>query len=258
MPRRLLVLCVVASMLVACSGGSGCAERACTRVLFVGNSYTSVNDLPATFVKLAASGGHDVQTAMLAEGGWTLAQHVASAETAGKLASARWDVVVLQEQSQIPSVDRSQRDQMYPAARQLVRLVRDAGARPIFFDTWARRDGWPENGMTDYAAMQAAIDGAYLAIAGEQSAAVAAVGAAWQRVVSQEPKPGLWQADGSHPTMKGTYLAACVFYATIFSTSPQGLSYRAGLPSAEAAYLQRVASDTVLNSARSRASAAAE
>ena len=246
------MLCVVASMLVACSGGAGCADRTCTRVLFVGNSYISVNDLPATFAKLAASGGRHVQTAMLAEGGWSLAQQVASSETAGKLASAKWDVVVLQEQSLIPSVDTSQRDQMFPAARQLVHLVRDAGARPVFFDTWARRDGWPEYGLADYAEMQAAIDGAYLAIAGEQSAALAAVGTAWQRVVDQEPQPGLWQEDGSHPTMKGTYLAACVFYAAIFASSPQSLTYRAGLPPGEAAYLQTVAADAVLNSARSR------
>lgn len=51
----------------------------------------------------------------------------------------------------------------------------------------------------------------------------------------------LWQDDGSHPTVAGTYLAACVFYGVIFGESPRGLSYHDGLTSNEAAYLQSVA-----------------
>ena len=41
----------------------GCAPppTPCTRVFFLGNSYTSVNDLPATFASLAWSGGHRVE-----------------------------------------------------------------------------------------------------------------------------------------------------------------------------------------------------
>ena len=97
------------------------------RVLFIGNSYTSVNDLPDTFADLAWAGGHRVQTEALDEGGWTLQQHVAAPETAATLASEHWDVVVLQEQSEIPSlaVDRTQ--MMYPAATKLVAEIRGPG-----------------------------------------------------------------------------------------------------------------------------------
>jgi hypothetical protein len=154
--------------------------------------------------------------------------------------------VVLQEQSQIPAVDQLRRTQMYPAARTLVAMVRQAGAQPIFFLTWAHRDGWPENGLPDYSSMQSAIDGAYLAIAGEQRAAVAPVGYAWQAQLGQESSPGLWQDDGSHATRKGTYLAACVFYATIFRESPRGLTYHDDLSDAEASRLQEIAGATVL------------
>jgi hypothetical protein len=219
---------------------------ACTRVLFVGNSYTTVNDLPSVFKNLSRSGGHRVETGTAAGDGWTLADHAGSSATLAKLASAKWDIVVLQEQSQIPSVAQFRETQMYPAARRLVSTIRNQGARPIFFLTWARRDGWPENGMPNYASMQSAIDDGYLAIAGEQRAAVAPVGDAWSALLGREAPAALWQDDGSHPTAAGTYLASCVFYATIFRESPTGNGYHSSLSAEEAAKIQGVAAAVVL------------
>src|SRR5205807_8347987 len=189
--------------------GCSAGERApaCTRVLFIGNSYTSVNDLPSVFANLARSGGHRVEAGRATADGARLADHVSSSSTAAAMTSAKWNVVVLQEQSQIPAVEQFRQAEMYPAARALVASVRQAGAQPMFFLTWAHRDGWPENGLVDYRTMQSAIDDAYLAIAGEQHAAIAPVGYAWQAVLANEASPGLWQDDGSHPTAKGTYLA---------------------------------------------------
>jgi hypothetical protein len=218
----------------------------CTRVLFVGNSYTSVNDLPSMFAKLARSGGQRVEVGTAAENGWTLADHAGSSATAAKLASATWDIVVLQEQSQLPSVEQFRQAQMYPAARQLIQAIRSQGAQPMLFLTWARRDGWPENGMPNYRSMQSAIDTGYLTIAHEQQAAVAPVGEAWSMLVGAEGAPALWQQDGSHPTEAGTYLATCVFYAAIFHESPKGLRYHAGLSADDAAKIQDVAATTVL------------
>jgi hypothetical protein len=250
--RRLVALltgCLLLLLPLGCgSAATGCtdAQAACTRVLFIGNSYTYVNDLPSMLAALARAGGHQIETGMAAEGGLTLADHVASTATQAKLGSAHWDIVVLQEQSQIPAIAQFRADQMYPAARQLIRTIRLDGAKPMFYLTWAHRDGWPENGLPDYARMQAQIDQGYLAIGRELGVAVAPVGRAWATVVSQNPRPGLWQDDGSHPTTAGTYLAAAVFYAAIFDASPVGLSDDAGLPSDQAASLRQVADDTVL------------
>jgi hypothetical protein len=250
--RRSVALVVGVLLLlvpVGCSpAATGCTDagQACTRVLFIGNSYTYVNDLPTMLATLARSGGHQIETGMAAEGGLTLADHVASTATQAKLASGHWDFVVLQEQSQIPSVAQSRTTQMYPAARQLIRTIRVDGAKPMLYLTWGHRDGWPENGLPDYARMQAALDDGYLTIARELGVAVAPVGRAWATVVSQTARPGLWQDDGSHPTTAGTYLAAAVFYAAIFDASPVGLSCDGGLQSDQATALRQVANDTVL------------
>ncbi len=226
----------------SCQHGHG---RAC--VLFVGNSYTFVNDLPAAFEALADSGGHSVATGTLAEGGATLAGHLAAAETRKTLRDSRWDVVVLQEQSQIPSIDQLRVTEMYPAARGLVRAVRNAHAKALLFLTWAHRHGWPENGLRGYSPMQTAIDSGYLKIGRELHVPVAPAGVAWSAELRQPTHPDLWIPDGSHPTVSGTYLAACVFYATMFHQSPVGLRYRsAGLSADTAAQLQRVATSVVL------------
>jgi hypothetical protein len=247
---RPLVLGLLLLPQVGCGGAPGCGKPGdstpCTRVLFVGNSYTSVNDLPTMFANLASSGDHRVEAVMLADGGATLASHAASQLTTTTLTSGHWDIVVLQEQSQLPSIEKFRQEQMYPAARQLAGIVRGVGAKPMFFVTWARREGWRENGLADYTSMQSAIDDGYLTIARDETAAIAPVGFAWQTVVSRVASPGLWQDDGSHPTVKGTYLAACVFYAAIFREGSRGLRFHADLPDDEAARLQEIADSTVL------------
>jgi hypothetical protein len=218
----------------------------CTRVFFVGNSYTAVNDLPTVFANLAWSGGHRVETGVEAPNGWTFVDHKVSAGLDKSLNAAKWDIVVLQEQSQISSVEFLRQSDMYPAAHDLVARIRAAGAQPMFFLTWAHRDGWPVNGLPDYTSMQSAIDDGYLFIAGQEHAAVAPVGFAWKALVDQESNPGLWQDDGSHPTIKGTYLAACVFYASIFQASPAGLKYHSDLSDGDASQAQDTAASTVL------------
>ena len=217
-----------------------------TRVLFIGNSYTYGNDMPEMFAGLARSGGHDVEVGMVAEGGWRLSDHAQSMETLDKLKSSRWTFVVLQEQSQIPASPAYRNRDMYPAARQLVLDIREIGATPIFFLTWGHREGWPERRLNDYQSMQMQLQEGYETIAQELDVIIAPVGLAWQAAVQENPQLNLWRDDGRHPRKQGSYLAACVFYATIFQESPAGLAYYADLSEEVAQTLQSIASKTVL------------
>jgi hypothetical protein len=244
-----LVLTSVLSI-AACGGAPGptCGSGACTRVLFLGNSYTYVNDLPSTFARLAGSAGRPVQVSMVANGGETLAQHAAAADSKSAIVSQRWTYVVLQEQSQTPATWGGQVS-MYPAVRTLDGQIESAGATPLLFMAWAHRDGMPESGLADYTAMQLQIDNAYLAIAREQKVPVAPVGYTWSVVRRDHPEISLWGDDGSHPNGAGTYLAACVFYAVIFRSSPSGLSYHGGIDDGQARILQDEAGSQVLDHA---------
>ena len=122
------------------------------------------------------------------------------------------------------------------AAKQLVQVIRDNAATPVFFMTWAYVDE-PE--------MTALLDDAYTSTGKELDAQVVPVGLAFERAIHLRPNLKLRIADRKHPTIAGTYLAACTFYAALHQQNPAGLSYTAGLDPDDAAFLQRVAWDTV-------------
>ena len=253
--RTALIAAVAAALILAVGvpqlglwGNPGCGLpfTTCTRVLFIGDSYTYVNDLPSTFADLAWAAGRRVDALTLASGGESLAGHVADTATETTIASESWNTVVLQDQSEDPAVPNIRASEMDPAVTELAQLIRNAGARPLLFLTWGHESGWPEAGLSSYSSMQAAVDQGYLAIASELAIPIAPVGDAWQTVVDEQPDAALWQGDGVHPTTAGTYLAACVFYASIFGRSPVGLTYTDDLSATEAAMLQRVAAATVL------------
>jgi hypothetical protein len=245
---RLLVLCLgilvglgaLGTMRLVDASCSPFAGRPCVRVLFLGNSYTYVNDLPTVFRNIARAGGQNVATGMVAAGGETLADHAASAASAGAIRDSRWQFVVLQEQSEVPAIESARQAQMYPAVRSLAGEIRAANATPFLLQTWAHRDGLPADGM-GYVEMQSAIDTGYAAIGDQLGVAVAPAGQAWETVLRQDPTIALWQADGSHPSAAGTYLAACVLYARIFGASPVGIPDTEGLPVDLARALQVVA-----------------
>jgi hypothetical protein len=226
----LLLILVCLSSLPGCDVFSPCKDGPTVRVLFIGNSYTYVNDLPATFRKLACSGGHKVETGMAASGGWTLSDHVSSPDTQKAITGQAWDYVILQEQSETPTVPYWRETGMYPAVRSLVNTIADAGAEPILLLTWGHRDGLPEQGLNTYAEMQSALETGYDGIAGQLHIRVAPVGRVWRQAVDQELPLDLWQSDGSHPQKDGAYLAASVLYAELFAESPAGLSYGMDLP----------------------------
>jgi hypothetical protein len=227
---------------VDCTSAMG--QASCTRVLFIGNSYTYVNDLPGTLTKLARAGGHKLITGMAAPGGWSLARHLSTPETLSALSESNWDFVVLQEQSQLPSTIKTREQYYYPAVRTWVKAIRATNAKPVLFMTWAHQNGWPEMGMPDYESMQIPVIDANLSISKELRATIAPVGYAWLMETRQNPQLELFNADGSHPDVAGTYLAACVFYATLFDQSPVGLLYFGGLPASTARELQLQAEAT--------------
>jgi len=216
-----------------------------THVLFLGNSYTYTNDLPGMLVQLAASGGHAIVKDQNTPGGWTLgaapSAHAVDPVSLGKLAQAGWQVVVLQEQSQIPAIPPYFSSTSLPGGKTLAAKAREASScvRVVLFQTWGRKDGAklcagtdPCFDYKDFGAMQDALTAAYATLAQETTAEIAPVGEAWRLVRKEHPEIELFSGDGSHPAAPGTYLAACVFYARVFGVSPVGLWAPDGMASA--------------------------
>lgn len=239
----ILVLCVVLLSLTSCDGmpifGSS------KRILFIGNSYTTTAGIPYAFAALAKSGRYNVEIGLGADKGGSFAAYVSSPGVQEVLHASKWDFVVIQEQTQMPANANLRTSKMYPAARELVQQIRATGAIPVFFQTSGNRNGWPENGLPGYENMQLEINQGYSEIAEELKAPVAPVGYAWHLAMRNNPQLNLW-VDDRHPNEQGAYLAACIFYATIFRSSPEKLSYISSLPRNLAQDMQRLAAEAVL------------
>ena len=116
---------------------------------------------------------------------------------------------------------------------------------------WAYEDGiqWEDGESESYAEMQQKIYDNTMAWADSLDLVIAPVGWAWYEVLRDESQSHyLHSADLSHPSLRGTYLTACVFVATLFGRSVIGVDYYGGLPEAEARELQEAASRVVLDS----------
>lgn len=219
-----------------------------TKILFIGNSYTYVNDLPLLFKQLSASGGKNVYTDVSAPGGYTLEGHYSLPETIDKINSGGWKYVVLQEQSQYPVIEYYRTGSMYPFAAKLDSIIRANGSETMFYMTWGRKFGGQQcigsycsPVFADYFHMQDSLQTAYGNLSALLSAELVPVGLAWKRALLQQPGIELWDTDGSHPSLKGSYLAACMFYTAVFGESPEGLNYFGGLDSTDALNLQQIA-----------------
>ena len=249
-------------------------------LLFIGNSYTYSNDLPAVTERLleaAVAAWPDVLVEHHTRGGARLSEHLADAdgsngETPLKAAlgpTMSWQWAVLQEQSQIPGFDMT--DPAWTDSRDgavgLDALLRPRGARAVLMMTWGRRDGDNTNRAIypDFLTMQARLTAGYLAYASAMSADgepafVAPVGLAFRRIYEDIEQTGgdptaadsaftrLYVADGSHPSVQGTYLAGCVLLATVTGRSPVGIAWApAAISTSDRGRLQAVAAQVVLD-----------
>jgi len=195
------------------------AQSARPAVLFVGNSYSFA--LPREFTRAAEARGKRVRTGHSTHGGWTLARHAAHEPTLRKIRAGTWDVVVFQEQSQIPARSRAVRDrEMHPPLRELVAETRKAGAIPVLYQTWGRRHGNPGTIGDDFHAMTARLrTGYHEAAKAAGGVVVVPVGDAWEKAFSEGRADELFDKDGSHPAPGGNKLTARVFADTLLGGS---------------------------------------
>lgn len=244
MKKKLLALILVISSVNFAQDSSN--------VLFIGNSYTYGNDLPTMLTQLASSLGDYVSKDQSTPGGMTFSGHAGNSTTYQKINAKNWDFVVLQAQSQEPSFPDSQvNSQTLPYAVQIADSVyaNSVCSQVLYFMTWGRENGDPQWApISTFDGMNARLRSAYLRFADSTNASVSPVGSAWKYVRDNHPSIQLYTSDGSHPSVSGSYLAACTFYASIFRKSPVGATFISSLDLNTAEILQNAAAATVLHS----------
>ena len=146
-----------------------------------------------------------------------------------------FDAVIMMDCSQCPIHPQLQ-SVFYDYAKRHSDTVRSYGAQPVLFASWAYQDK-PE--MTEQLLAE------YVKAGKSNNAQVIPAGLAFANSIKSRPELNLYIADKRHPSLAGTYLAACVVMASLFKQNPIGSSYTAGLAPDIAQHLQRVAWETV-------------
>jgi hypothetical protein len=267
--RRLRTFPIAAALGLVVAAPVACQlPRDTIDVLYVGNSYIYFNNMPGLVEGISAGlSGPIVRGTAHTHGGATLRMHLDDAHLPAVLSQASvpgrdWDWVFLQEQSALgtgynpESGELGSAEAFHMAARELVGMIRAEGAKPALYMTWARQS-FPMQSET--------LSRAYRAIGTDLDLPVAAVGEAWAEVRRVRPDFNLYISDGSHPNAAGSYLAACVIYATVTGRSPLGApreitgapwnvagplespqpTVLVSLSPADAEFLQRIASQIV-------------
>jgi hypothetical protein len=208
------------------------------RILFIGNSYTYANsglDNILEQIVLSYDPSTEVTIDAITGGGMTLQNHYNSPTTTLAISEGNYDVVILQEQSQMPYLDPPL---FYEYAVGLDSLIVASGAETWFFMTWAR-EAQPQQ-IVD-------LQFAYESIADSLNAHVIPVGIAFDNVTMNPNTPislNLYDSDGSHPSQEGSYLAGCCFFARLFRHTPVGIEWSFdGMSEEYRPFLQQTALD---------------
>lgn len=173
------------------------------RILFIGNSHTYFNDMPAMVADMARESGFECDVAMLAHGGWFLEQHVKEPDVRFNILYGHYDYVVLQEHSHPFGPE----EKLYEAARALNKWIREAGSVPVIYATWAKKDEEPQ---------QERMNAAHEKIAAEIGAVLAPVGQNWWNERRKQPDIEMYYEDGAHASENGSAYAAKIIWEAVF------------------------------------------
>lgn len=224
------------------------------KVLFIGNSYTFFNDMPEMVEAAANSTGDDVSVTESTVGGSDIEFHATSTYTQNNISADDWDFVSIQGNSVEVAVTGDYFDvNVYPFAAQLVDKIRtnNACSQPVFYRTWGRENGIGGTTCTNYPtlcsyeSMNETLASNYKLLADDNDGLISPVGAVWDYLIENPDTPDLYNADESHPSVMGSYVAACTFYTIILRKDPTLISYDAGIDATVAEQI-RAATKTVV------------
>lgn len=129
---------ILAALLACFCTMAHAADEKPLHVLFVGNSLTYVNNLPAVLEALSAGNGKSLQADMLVKGGATLTQWLQSGAVQKALQARHYNYVVRQERGNDfacgfgPQACKDARHALHALAG----TIRGAGAKPILMGTY--------------------------------------------------------------------------------------------------------------------------
>ena len=223
------------------------------KILFIGSSYFNFNDLPGLFENIVQNSHKYVYVDHYGANGLYLDDHASNFGTESKIREQDWDYVILQGGGTNTAYPEHFTDHpVYPALVTLKeKILQNCNqTKMIFCMPWAFEDGmtWYQDWTDNYEDMQCKIYDTTLNYSKHIGFIIAPVGWAWYIVLKEQDFPlhYLHMSDWNHPSLKGSYLMACVIFSTVYLESSVGNPFDAGVDENEATYFQTIASQTVL------------
>ncbi|MBR4863441.1 MAG: SGNH/GDSL hydrolase family protein [Oscillospiraceae bacterium] len=240
--KRVFALLLAVALLLAGCAGTQSAEETTTAggetmlpkdkeysILFIGNSYTFYNDMPTVYFQaMAKACGYSLTVATITKGAYTLEKFADPSDPYGTLVknalsgATKYDFVILQEQSVRPAINAPA---FYDGVRALVEKIRGIGAQPILYATWGRETGSDTLEKYNFTneEMTWQLAASYDAIAKELDIPVAHAGIAFFDLYTGSTL-NLYNADKSHPSVTGSYVAAMSLFCKIFEYDPEDIT----------------------------------
>jgi len=222
------------------------------KALFLGNSYTYTNNLPQIVSELATSTGDLLIYDSNLIGGYTLLNHSTNTITQSKILSNDWDYIVLQEQSQTPTfINPTAFMDGFSNLNTFISQNKPC-AQITSLMTWGYENGDDQNcasnpTVCNYNGMQNLLRDRYIEFSDLFESEVTPVGVVWKYIRENYPGINLYQSDGSHPSLAGSYIAACCFYTSIFRKDPTLISNNYGLDANTALLIKNATKTLVFN-----------
>ncbi len=171
------------------------------KLLFIGNSHTYYNDMPAMVKALLEGTGERSHVTMLTRGGQPLTYHCDEQSTRFNIRYGGYDAVVAQDR-----VSDFDPDLFKSGAERLLKMTTEAGVPLLFYMPWAARD---------HRERQKAMTDAYGSFCRRNACVLAPAGEVFARLLVTVPADLLYDKDGAHAAVAGSYAAAATIFYTL-------------------------------------------
>lgn len=181
--------------------------------MFLGHSYTYYNDMPAMIGEMADSAGSDVRydITMRAFPNASLEDHWNDRRSRSLLDRDDWDGILIQ-----PESNRRILDEDHDQFRYAAKLLEGRGAaQAAVVVSWTASEGRYSEGQVTRAEHFQNAQVNDWGMASLTGSAVIDVARVWEDLIAQDFPFSLYNEDGTHPSVQGSYLAALVIYAEL-------------------------------------------
>jgi hypothetical protein len=223
------------------------------KVLFLGNSFSFYNNGIHNHLGglIRANGDWErgkQRLRLLSLSGGHIHEQLSALQATLAQDSRAWDAVVLQAHSN-EAINENKVKRFDASLTSAIEIIKQHNKRAILFMTWAYKGD---------AQMALSLESVYIEQAKKHKVPLVPVGTAFAKASTLLPDVELYvpdvlgvkQSDAvsvltyreilKHPSTAGTYLAACVFYASLYQQSAEGNPFTAGLDPETALALQKL------------------